>query len=394
MRSDHPYSYSFALLLYLLSITTLALPLAPTTSLRRVSFLYSTDLTVNLDEMDGMDASSNSTNDKSNDKSMLGGILLLEHLNINIPNHDIVKPFYLDLLGFGLDPRKAMNLSSSNTSHQNNKGTIWVNAGLSQIHLPHGDKPQVIPGSIGLTYKSLKGLKYRLLNLKHSFEFEISDENQTREYVKVCDGFGNVFFCREEVQCTDNVVELQQPVIRASDSVDQYDHEANTSDFIKSFGILSESTECLGIEYVEFNVPMGAAKFISEFYDCVLNSFASIISTPDGDIAIVGCGPVSSEGRAKQSIIYRETEESIPEYDGHHIAIYVDDFEEVFRNCEQSGVVWVNPRFSDKTTSISGARKWHQFRFKDILDLGTGKGVFKLEHEVRDPIAHEASLFK
>ena len=363
-----------------------------------------------------------SNNNNGYNNNMGHGILLLEHINLNIPNHDIVKPFYLDLLGFGLDPRKAQNLMSMNNTC--NYGTIWVNAGISQVHLPHGDVPQVIPGSIGLSYSriGLDALKSRLRMLKKEdlFEYEICDNtgdncssDGSRGYVKICDGFGNMFYCRENVCVHSNsnsnvgsdkaeksspselLLQLNQhqPIIKSNDTPNKYD-DMFSYEFIEKYGIQTDSTECSGIEYIEFNVPKGAAKYIAEFYQCVLNSIVTVIPSPNGDVAIVGCGPISPEGRASQSIIYRETEEIIPEYDGHHIAIYVNEFEEVFKNCEQSGIVWVNPRFSDKATSLSGAKKWHQFRFKDVLNLETGKGVFKLEHEIRDPFSHEASLFK
>jgi len=48
-----------------------------------------------------------------------------------------------------------------------------------------------------------------------------------------------------------------------------------------------------------------------------------------------------------------------------------------------AGVVWVNPKYEDRVTNLNTAKKWNQFRFKDILDLETGKKVFELEHEVR-----------
>ena len=53
-----------------------------------------------------------------------------------------------------------------------------------------------------------------------------------------------------------------------------------------------------------------------------------------------------------------------------------------------SNVTWVNPRFSDKATNLQGAKKWKQFRFKDIADMETGEPLFELEHEIRS-MEHE-----
>ena len=88
-------------------------------------------------------------------------------------------------------------------------------------------------------------------------------------------------------------------------------------------------------------------------------------------------------------MIFRETNNDIPQYDGHHIALYAQDFEQAFSKCEKAGVVWINPRFSDKADSLETAKYYQQFRFKDIVD--DGQVVFQLEHEVRCD-QHEAWL--
>ena len=45
-------------------------------------------------------------------------LTLLEHVNLNIPEHKFAIPFYLDILGFGLDPRRAQNVVKGS-------GTVW-----------------------------------------------------------------------------------------------------------------------------------------------------------------------------------------------------------------------------------------------------------------------------
>ena len=51
--------------------------------------------------------------------------------------------------------------------------------------------------------------------------------------------------------------------------------------------------------------------------------------------------------------------------------------------------MWVNPRFSDRVTNMNTAKKWKQFRFKNLTDLKTGKKIIELEHEVRS-VEHDA----
>ncbi len=60
----------------------------------------------------------------------------------------------------------------------------------------------------------------------------------------------------------------------------------------------------------------------------------------------------------------------MPDYDGHHIAIYIANFSGPFQYLEERNLV------------TEGIRN-HQFRFQDIVDPDTGVPVFKLEHEVR-----------
>ena len=50
--------------------------------------------------------------------SDMGSILLLDHLNLNHERsrHDLVKLFYVDILGLSLDPRKSKNIEETNIS--------------------------------------------------------------------------------------------------------------------------------------------------------------------------------------------------------------------------------------------------------------------------------------
>jgi hypothetical protein len=52
---------------------------------------------------------------KNDDASM---ITLLEHVNINVPEHKYAVPFYFDILGCGMDPRRAQNVNKGS-------GTVW-----------------------------------------------------------------------------------------------------------------------------------------------------------------------------------------------------------------------------------------------------------------------------
>jgi hypothetical protein len=71
-----------------------------------------------------------------------------------------------------------------------------------------------------------------------------------------------------------------------------------------------------------------------------------------------------------QCLIFRETTEEIPEYDGHHIAIYIANFSGPHAWLKRHGLV----------TEESSE---YQYRFIDIVHPETSRKLFTIEHEVR-----------
>lgn len=303
-------------------------------------------------------------------------LILLEHVNLNVPSHDYILPFYFVLLGCGMDPRKASNLRADSS-----KKTLWANCGASQFHLPFGSQAQRISGCIGLQFDSLEGLQTRVTQYRDAIQGVVEEKDQYgNEQLRFVDKYNNVFLCRASAPTNT----LQQPIIASSD--------------IDTWGTIAQQfgrtrSNCRGIDFVEFHCPPNTAASIAQFYQIVLNAPTSVVTDPrDASVvAIVGCGTIdANSGRALQSLLFRETlSDNIPPYDGHHIAIYVNDFEQAFDNCLQADVVWVNPRFSDKAVDWSSALQYQQFRFKDIVDLETGETIMELEHEMRS-LEHDA----
>ena len=322
---------------------------------------------------------------------------LLEHININVPNHDCILDFYFGVLGCGMDPRKAENVVAGSK-------TVWANCGGSQFHLPYGDTPQVIPGHVGLRYNDLEGLKTRLLqhdndndNDNKCFqEYSIGrDPGSQQEHVRIVDTYGNVFYCRAKPNSSSSLMlRYVQPLVSADDT-------ETWGEIATRYG--RESSECRGIDYVEFDCPVGTASKIAQFYETVFDATTSVVVLPNDNndkeeedgtsIAVVAFGAVDGSGRADQSLLFRETTEPLPPYDGHHVAMYVGwdqaDFEQAFRNAQTAGIVWVNSRFKDDVTDLAGARKFQQFRFKNIIDVPTGQTIMELEHEMRS-VQHSA----
>ena len=69
------------------------------------------------------------------------------------------------------------------------------------------------------------------------------------------------------------------------------------------------------------------------------------------------------------SSIARRSEKP-PDFDGHHVAIYLADFSGPYNRLRDAGLV-------------SEESDQHQYRFLDIVDPETQEPVFRLEHEVR-----------
>jgi len=238
----------------------------------------------------------------------IGNIVSLEHVNVQVPDQSLATLFYIVGLGFTRDPY--MNVGLTN---------IWVNIGAQQFHLPTGT-PQVLRGHTGLVVPDLQALRERLTAIQTQLantSFEWADKG---EYVHVRSPWGNTY-------------RVYGP---------------------GAFGALR-----LGVPYVEFTVPTGSSASIQRFYEQVFGAPGRI----DED------GAARVEVGLDQHLIFRESDH-VPEYDGHHVAIYIANFSGPFQYLDERNLITENIRN-------------HQFRFQDIVDPDTGTPVFKIEHEVR-----------
>lgn len=241
-----------------------------------------------------------------------GNILSMEHVNLRVPDQQIATLFYIVGMGFTRDPY--MNVGLEN---------IWVNLGEQQFHLPTGE-PQVFRGQIGVVVPSLDELAARLESIAPRLSGTKFAWSRGDGVINVTCPWGNSLRC----------------------------HEPSAE-----LGSIK-----LGIPYVEFAVPKGAADGIARFYDQVLNAPAAVEGEGAGRAAVIEVGHY-------QRLIFRESDQ-VPEYDGHHIAVYLANFSEPYAFLSERGLVTEEPRN-------------HQLRFKDIVDPENGELVFTIEHEVR-----------
>jgi hypothetical protein len=201
---------------------------------------------------------------------------------------------------------------------------MWVNVGRSQFHLPGGE-PQVLRGHTGLVISGRKALLERLANVTKKLDGTKFAFREHNDYVEATCPWGN------RVRC--------------------YEPDA------ARFGRIT-----LGIPYVEFEVPRGAAKGICEFYPQVMGVPAEL-KNGDATVASVKIGK-------NQHLFFRETDRPQPEYDGHHVQIYITDFSGPHRKLSERGLIYSEDN-------------QYQYRFRDIVDLADGKHLFTIEHEVR-----------
>ena len=205
----------------------------------------------------------------------VGNIVHLEHFNCLINDQRLATLFYVVGLGGTRDPYIFMGLEN-----------MWINFGRTQVHLPSrgpAPKPEVLRGVAGFVVPDLAALKK---NLEHA----------GKEMKRVVPEKDTKFSWQDK----GDTVEATCPWgnrIRCHAPSPEYPR-----------------TE-LGLVYVDFDVPPGAAQGIALFYEQVMKVPASA----DKGRATVSIG-------RNQKLFFSETKEKLPEYDGHHIQIYIAEF--------------------------------------------------------------------
>ncbi len=243
----------------------------------------------------------------------LGNIVLLEHVNVCITDQRLATLFYISGLGLTRDPYLMTGVEN-----------MWVNVGRHQFHLPTGSD-QVLRGHVGIVLPGLAALKDRLKKVAAMLaETRFSWEERDGIVEATCP-WGNRYRCHE-------------PAAEFGDAE-------------------------LAIAYVAFDVPPGAARPIARFYEEVLGARAGVVGAAGSETAVISVS-------AAQRLRFREAAHTLPEYDGHHIQVYVADFSGPHGRLLERGLV----------TEESSE---HQYRFRDLVDVDSGKALFTIEHEVR-----------
>jgi hypothetical protein len=200
----------------------------------------------------------------------VGNVLLMEHLNLEVPNQLEATLFYIVGLGLTRDPYNTVGVDN-----------MHVNVGDSQFHLPTRGT-QVMAGHVGMIVPDLDALENRLEGVQPRLAHTKLAWHREADHVAVTCPWGNQLRCY------------------APD-------EARFGD------------RKLGIPYLEFQVKPGAAAGIAHFYEQVMRTPSRVESGAAGTAAHVQVG-------RNQELIFRETKGEIPTYDGYHIAVYIANF--------------------------------------------------------------------
>ena len=253
----------------------------------------------------------------------VGNITRFEHINLRVPDRGLASMFYVSALGLTQDPYIDLG-----------PDLLWFNVGRQQLHVPFsGERADVLRGTIVLRYANLASLEERLERVRDHFTGTPFGFAREDDAVHVTGPWGNRF------RCIDGAA-----------------------------GTLMSS----GLASVEFAVPHGTAPSIARFYS-----------------EAMGAPSCQSDGRcdvvvgARQTFAFVESDD-VPDYDGHHVAIYVSNF---------SGP----HSFLAERNLIAEETNEFQYRFNWIVDPDSGEEVFELEHEVRSlyhPLADRPLITK
>jgi len=248
----------------------------------------------------------------------VGNIVLLEHFNCCIDDQRLAVLFYVVGLGATRDPYIFPGMEN-----------IWLNFGRTQVHMPSRAVPakaERLRGTAGFVVPSLEDLAKRL-------------EYAGKEMKRVVGDARNFSFT------------VKKDCIEATDP---WGTRVRCHAPSPEYGPID-----LGLAYVDFDAPPGAAEGIARFYNEVMEAPA----TASKGRAVVRIGK-------HQKVMFTETKSKLPDYDGHHIQVYIADFSKPYKWLLERGLI----------TMETDEAEW---RFQWIVDPRDGKKLFQIEHEVR-----------
>ncbi|TDH66769.1 hypothetical protein CCR75_002158 [Bremia lactucae] len=305
-----------------------------------------------------------------------GNLKFLEHINLsNTDKCSETAPvyiFYIRGLQCARDTRLAYH--------------IWANyAGRHQFHLFTGQPKNdcinatiyIYVADLDATEKSLasvadelKGTKFSIKRVNRGFTstidyplemwHELFDANDY-DHLEVTDPYGN----------------------KLCINVTPRNYNSINSSLGKTLPMTNGVAEMpQGFPFMLYPCRPGIAQGISRFFEYYLGA-KTVVTKKNGNVELyrtsVFCGPV-------QSIIFDEQESetnSKGEYDGHHLCIHIDRFQEFYDKAYQDSMQWNNVRFFDRCDTWFEANRDQQYRILHLVDPIDKTFLMSFELEIR-----------
>jgi hypothetical protein len=221
-------------------------------------------------------------------KQDVGNLVLLEHVNLTIPDQRLATAFYVTALGLTRDPYMMTGVTN-----------MWINVGRSQIHLPHGDA-QLLRGRVGVIVGERDALVARLSAARATLDGTAFGWTEHQDRVEVTCPWGNRYDC-----LLPHALDADAPWAGLD----------------------------LGIAYVQLQIPPGCAHRIAAFYQQAFNASVDVRDVDGSRQAVVSVG-------TRQQIIFAESPHADAQYDGHHIQVYVSNFSQPHDWLSERGLVY------------------------------------------------------
>jgi catechol 2,3-dioxygenase-like lactoylglutathione lyase family enzyme len=241
----------------------------------------------------------------------VGNIILFEHLNLCVPDFDMAVRFYVLGLCMTRDPYYMVGTN-----------VLWLNNGYQQIHLLKGNA-QVFRGETTLLVPDIQPIADNLKKIAPGLAGTRFDWLKKDGVVSAVCPWGNHY-----------------RIMQAGD----------------------DTHRTRGIPHLRADIPSGAAAPVADFYESVLQAKV--------DRGLLGAGEAVVQLGPGQTISFKESGTEPPDFDGHHICVYLANLSPSYQ--------WLLER-----SLVTSEDNTYQYRFQDIVDPNSGHTLYKLEHEVR-----------
>ena len=290
---------------------------------------------------------------------MASNIILLEHVNLAVARGHLpsAHAFFIVALGLSEDPRPR--------TRRRDGDLLWGNAGLSQLHLPMDLEDAPVSDASTAWCERLEGGAAEMV-------FVIPRGSTSAAAARLRAAGASLLVRGERSLLVDapcGRIVLEEAASEA-DAAAMAAHIARFRGHPCGADSASEGAP-VALARVTLVVETADLVLVRAFWRDVLG--ARVEEGVEGRVRIfIGEGPC-----AQHLDLYPPTPGApTNRTPGYHLAIYISDYEATFERALRAGLVWDNPRFSDRGGTLELALANHQFRTRT---LGVGGPILELE---------------